>query len=161
MLHLYLLRHGKAANPASYDVDYDRPLNKKGIAQINQIGFRLKQDNLIPHQIISSSAKRTEETTATVNHYLEIGDITFLKELYLAKDEVILHHLVKNAEKKEILYVGHNFGISNIASYFSGETISMSTGMLVHFTFEVDKWEHVGKDSGIVKDIYIPDVFIP
>ena len=59
MLNLYLLRHGKAANPEGYSEDFDRPLNKKGIVQINQIGYKLNNDGHKIDQIISSSAKRT------------------------------------------------------------------------------------------------------
>lgn len=161
MLELYLLRHGKATNPEGYKDDFDRPLNKKGIVQINQIGFKLQNEGKKIAQIISSSAKRTEETTAIANHYLGISNVSYSKELYLARHDFILHHLIKNANENSVLYVGHNFGISDLASYLAGDTYSLSTGMLIHFQFELQSWDELSQGTGIVKEAYPPNVYIP
>jgi phosphohistidine phosphatase len=161
MLKLYLLRHGKAANPERYDHDYDRPLNKKGIVQINQIGYKLEHEGHRVSQIISSSAKRTEQTTVIVNHYLACNNVDYHEDLYLAGHGHIFDALQKLSNSSEVLYVGHNFGISDIASYLSGENISMSTGMLVELTFDFDDWQMLSKESASEIMTYAPKILIP
>lgn len=161
MLKLFLLRHGKAANPEDYDQDYDRPLNKKGVIQINQVGFKLLNEENEIGQIISSSAKRTEETTLIANHFLNVKDVEFHSHLYLSSHPHIFGSLQQLAKADSVLYVGHNFGISDIVSYLTGENVNMSTGMLVEIEFEFDDWKMISKQSGRLIDSFAPDVFIP
>ena len=42
MLKLYVIRHGKAVKSTKSGKDFDRELNVKGVAQINQIGESMK-----------------------------------------------------------------------------------------------------------------------
>lgn len=161
MLKLYLLRHGKAANPENYAEDFDRPLNKKGVAQINQVGFKLQYDKIQFDQLISSSAERTKNTTSIANHYLGIQKVDFFRELYLARQDFILHHIIKNASSKSILYVGHNFGISDLATYLSGEHMSLTTGHLVGFEFDLDNWDEIIEGSGRLIENFSPQVNVP
>ena len=161
MLNLYLLRHGKAANPENYDKDYDRPLNRKGIVQINQIGYKLQTQGNQVSQLISSSALRTRQTAQTANFYLGIQDVSYHDELYLASSETILECIQKNAKADSILYSGHNFGISDLASYLSDELYSLSTGMLIHFEFDLDNWSAITKGSGRVIEAYPPNIYLP
>lgn len=161
MIRLFLLRHGKAANPEGYDNDYDRPLNKKGIAQINQVGHKLKNEGVEVGQIISSSAKRTEQTTLIANHFLQVDDVEYYKDLYLAGHDHIFNSIQKRAHAQTVLYVGHNFGISDISSYLTGENISMSTGMLVEIEFDFDDWKMISKASGRLLSTFSADLYIP
>ena len=161
MLTLCLLRHGKAANPEGYEKDYDRPLSKKGIVQINQVGYFLKQEGHCIDQIISSSALRTKETTQISNHYLGVPKVSFHDDLYLANRETILDVVMNTSEEKNILYVGHNFGISELATYFAGERISMTTGMLITIQFDTDNWKDIIKRNGVLKEYLQPNIFIP
>lgn len=161
MLKLILLRHGKAANAADNQEDYERALNRKGIVQINQIGQILKDKTEKPGQIISSSAKRTAETTDITNYYLKVSNVQFDKNLYLATEAVILDFIKQNADEKHILYVGHNFGISNLASLLGSNSISMSTGMMAAFSFNVDSWAELKLGTGKLDFVYAPNIFIP
>ncbi|MEX1001515.1 MAG: histidine phosphatase family protein [Crocinitomicaceae bacterium] len=161
MLELYLLRHGKAARPENYAKDFERPLNKKGVAQLNQLGYRLRAEEIKISQLISSSAQRTKETAIIANHFLTIPDVSYEKELYLADHETIRKFICYAAKKPSLLYVGHNFGISDLCSYLSGESISMSTGMLVKLNFDFDDWSLISADTGKVEWIYESDVYIP
>ena len=161
MLQLILLRHGKAANAIDGQEDYERPLNRKGVVQINQIGQLLKDKGYSPQQIISSSSKRTSETTYITNHYLKVQDVTFEKDLYLAEETHILSQIKEKASCAQILYVGHNFGISNLASVLSGNSISMSTGMIVVFNFDSTTWQDVEAGVGQTDLVYTPNIYLP
>jgi phosphohistidine phosphatase len=161
MLDLYLLRHGKAANAADYADDYDRPLNKKGIVQINQIGFQLENEQNKGFQVISSAALRTIQTTQIVNSYLGGKDNLFEKTLYLAGREKILDFIRETAYLSQLLYIGHNFGISDLASSLTNESISMSPGMMIHISFEVEDWKAISKGSGMFMQVFTPKIYIP
>ena len=161
MLNLYLLRHGKAANPDNYDKDYDRPLNKKGIVQINQIGYKLQHQQNQPEQLISSSAVRTKQTAQIANHYLGIKDVAYHDDLYLTSNEIILKKIQSEGKATSLLYVGHNFGISDIASYLADDVYQMSTGMLIHFAIDVHHWKEIGRGTGTVVEAYAPNIYLP
>ncbi|MFT4600876.1 MAG: phosphohistidine phosphatase [Arenicella sp.] len=161
MLKLFLLRHGKACAPKVDQKDYDRPLNKKGLAQINQIGFQLKNNDTKGFELIFSSAKRTSETAVILNHHLHFSSISDDESLYLASEELILKHLMFNAKEASVVFVGHNFGISNLASQLSGKSISMSTGMLIEFEFDIDDWKTLKNAKGRIVHSITPNVFIP
>lgn len=148
MLELYLLRHGKATKFTDESTDFERHLNKQGTAQINQIGYRLKKEFPNIGQIISSKAQRTTETSEIVNFYLELPKINFLDDLYLANHLKILNTLNEFGKAKKLLYVGHNNGISDLASYLSGERILMSTGELVVLEFDLENWNALSQETG-------------
>ena len=59
MQKLYVIRHGKAVKSTRSGKDFDRELNTKGNAQINQIGELLKRTGQKVDQIIVSSSKLT------------------------------------------------------------------------------------------------------
>lgn len=158
MLELYLLRHGKATKYTSESTDFERHLNKQGTAQINQIGYRLKNEFPGISQIISSTAQRTTETSEIVNFYLEVPKINFFDELYLANYDTILTSLCKEAKAEKVLYVGHNNGISDLASYLANERILLSTGELIILQFELDNWELLSGGLGIIKNQIKPKI---
>lgn len=161
MLNLYLLRHGKAANPENFETDYDRPLNKKGVLQINQVGFRLQQEGNQIDQLLSSSAVRTRQTAQTANFYLGIKDVGYHDDLYLAGMDIILKKIQEAGKGKAILYSGHNFGISDIATYLADDHYSMSTGMLIHLEFDLTNWTELGRGTGRVVEAFAPNVYMP
>ncbi|MCG8574565.1 MAG: histidine phosphatase family protein [Flavobacteriales bacterium] len=158
MLNLFLLRHGKASKDAASGIDFDRKLNKKGTAQCNQIGYILAEKELVIDQIISSGAARTVETAEIINHYLKSGPISFHDDLYLAPPQKIVQAISSNGKGKNVLYVGHNFGISDVCDYLSGHAMSLSTSQLVHFSFDFDDWQLVSKDTAAFVETIVPDV---
>ena len=158
MLQLLLLRHGKAVKYQDDTTDFNRHLNKEGTAQINQVGYILRERGLKPGQIISSGAVRTTQTAEIANHFLQLPKIEFDDQLYLANKTAILHKINTAAKAKILLYVGHNNGISDLASYLTGKQTDMSTGELVHLQFEFDDWKLVSGHTARLVERLIPDV---
>jgi len=158
MLKLFLLRHGKATKFIDQASDFMRALNKQGTAQVNQIGYILCQNKTEISQIISSDAQRTVETAEIVNFYLKLKPIEFRTDLYLAKYGLILHQIGLTGKGKNILYVGHNNGISDLASYLTGKQIDLSTSQLVEIHFDLDSWQEITKDSGTFVNQIIPEI---
>lgn len=158
MLKLYILRHGKAVKPDNAPNDFNRKLNKKGTAQVNQIGFILENQKVEFDQIISSEAKRTVETTEIVNYYMWNKNLCFDEELYLAERDTIQKYLVDNATGKTILLVGHNFGLSDFVNHLTGDNLVLSTSMLVQINFNFDQWGMLGANTGTIEQIIEPKV---
>jgi phosphohistidine phosphatase len=161
MHKIFLLRHGKAANGKDGQDDFDRPLNKKGVAQINLVGRELNIPENNIGLIISSSALRTKETTEIVNYHLNTSKIKFDKNIYLAPPDVILDHVKETADCKEVLYIGHNFGIADFANYLTGESITMSTGMLVEISLNIENWSQLDQNTGIITKMFVPKTYVP
>jgi phosphohistidine phosphatase len=150
----FILRHGKAEDSRGNLKDFDRHLSEKGEKQAHKMGQFLADKGI--EQIISSSAQRTKGTTNIVNEYLKVDDVTFVNELYLADLSTIKENISTLAHKDKVLYVGHNFGISDLVSDLSGEYIGLSTCQLAYFEMEVDDWQHLSSETGSLIDIISP-----
>jgi len=159
MLKLFLIRHGKAVKYTDEDTDFTRHLNKQGTAQINQIGFVLKNQKKQIDQIIASNARRTFETAEIINHYLGLSTILYDKNLYLADRKLILATIIKNQKSNSILYVGHNNGISDLASYLTEKDVLLTTGELVEIHFDFNDWNEISEGNGELKDRIIPSIY--
>lgn len=158
MLHLFLLRHGKATKYQDDMNDFSRTLNKQGTAQVNQIAYILKEKGIKVDHILVSSAARTTETAEIVNHYLNCKSVQFEKELYLADQNTILQKITKNGKGTYLLYVGHNNGISDLAAYLTGMPVLLSTSQLVEIEFPFDNWKMISAATGSMKLNIKPDV---
>lgn len=158
MLNLYLLRHGKASKSADSGEDYDRELNKKGTAQCNRIGFVMVNTDMKIDQLLSSAALRTRQTAGIVNHYIKVEQCEFFEDLYLANADKILKFISLQGKKPNLLYVGHNFGISDITEILTDTKVDMATGHLVQIQFSFNTWDKLGSAQGKIVNSIIPDV---
>lgn len=158
MLKLYILRHGKAVRTTRSGKDFDRELNNKGTAQINQIGELMARTGAEIDQIIASSAKRTAETAEIANFHLEVGKIQYNEELYLAELEKIHAIFLKKCHGKSILLVGHNYGLSEYVNFLVDGNLLLSTGMLVEINFNFDNWNEIGATKGVLVNQVQPKV---
>lgn len=148
MKNLILLRHAKSSwkNPSLSD--FDRPLNKRGIKDAPAMAELVRKKNIPLDLILSSTAKRTSETTKTFVKILDYkNEILFLDDLYLASSKTILSkiHLI-NEVYKNILVVCHNPGITDLTNYI-GDTIidNIPTTGIAGFTFD-DKWKNLSNN---------------
>ncbi len=145
MKNLILLRHAKSSWKNPTLSDFDRPLNKQGIKNAPAMAELLQQKNIPIHLILSSSAKRTSETTKTFVKVLDYkNEIFILDDLYLASSRTILNkiHLVEEVYES-ILVVCHNPGITDVANYIGDIPIdNIPTTGFVGFSFD-DKWKNL------------------
>ena len=93
MKTLLLLRHAKSSWKDESLTDHDRPLNKRGKKTAPLMGHLLREKNLVPDLVVSSTAVRarsTAEAAAEACGYP--GEITLTDELYLATAGEILRY---------------------------------------------------------------------
>tara|TARA_B100000809_G_scaffold215030_1_gene220093 strand:+ start:70 stop:540 length:471 start_codon:yes stop_codon:yes gene_type:complete len=154
-MNLFILRHGKAVNGEQDLKDFDRQLSEKGILQAIKIGDYLRDKNI--NQIICSSAPRAFETATIVDQIIKAADFEEDSRLYLADSNTIKHKISTTANANNVLYVGHNFGISDFASHISGQKIDMTTCMVIELDLQIDDWDLLSENIGVIKNITEPN----
>jgi phosphohistidine phosphatase len=132
MRTLLILRHGKAAQEEA-DGDRNRPLTKWGKRAAELIGHLLRDHDLVPDHVISSSALRAKDTARRVAAAAKFsGVLDELDELYLAEPDDYLAAVKRLAEAAGCaMVVGHNPGLEALALLLTGEPVSLPPAGLV------------------------------
>lgn len=148
-LKLYLLRHAEAEKGAD---DFERPLTAHGKAQALWIGCYLLKQQERPQSIICSSALRAFTTARLVAKRLQLPDDALTPEssMYNADYDTLLS-LFHNFNENQVLFVGHNPAISQLAYYLTGDDRlqdSLSPCGLCVIEFPVSDWADITEQSG-------------
>lgn len=151
-MKLYLLRHAKTNQQSPTGQDFDRELLPKGIAQCAMMREHL--EGLHGVHVLCSSAQRTRQTLQEIR--LNSEEVEFRDELYLCSRDRILQTIWNANTSKDLMVIGHNFGISDLAEYLLEDYIEMRTCELLVFDFEIDSWQEVSKGLGTLVDRYRP-----
>lgn len=159
-MKLHLLRHAKTSPSAISGKDIDRPLSAKGIAQSNLMGLYL-QKRIDSNQTLCSSALRTRQTLEIIGYHKPLAGITISDDLYLCSQNQYLQVLWELDGQSDLLIVGHNFGISDLATYLTDARIEMRTSEYVCIEFAAIAWKEVSRGTGSIVDQYRPRVFVP
>jgi len=152
---LYLLRHGDAEPGIGHFGDLRRPLSDKGKFKINQLSSILKSRGITFDLILVSPSERTSETVEIISKHVYSKKISVKDEIYEAEIMDLLDLVNKTEGKVEkLLLVGHNPSLSALVSYLTGvESINMFPGMLSIMEIQVEDWNEVGGNTGILKEI--------
>lgn len=156
MLTLHLLRHAKTNQVSATGKDFDRELLPKGIKQCAEMKSFLSKDSLLIDQILCSKAKRTLQTHELCN--LDTNQTHFTKNLYLCTAMEMIQEISHFAKGKNILVVGHNDGISQLASYLCDDYIHLQTCGFVSIELPIDDWNLLSRGIGSLKIQYRPEV---
>jgi phosphohistidine phosphatase len=149
MKTLLVLRHAKSSWKYTHLADFDRPLNKRGKRDAPRMGALLKQEEIVPDLIISSSAERALATAESVALACDYdSEIQTTRQLYHAWPEAYIEVLnsVPN-DHQRVMVVGHNPGIESVVEELTGGWIRMPTAALVHISLDIDDWSELDLDS--------------
>lgn len=160
-MKLHLLRHAKTEVYSASGRDFDRKLMTKGIIQANLMGQYLRIKQFAVHETYCSDAVRTTETYGIVSKMVNSGKFIQKNELYLADREALLSVIWKIKHGKDLFLVGHNDGISQLASYFTDESIHLKTCGYLCIDFSLDSWKETSIGTGIITDSFRPPVYFP
>jgi len=138
MRTLLVLRHGKAAHEEAGS-DRDRPLTEPGKRSAELVGDLLREDDLRPDRVISSSAERARDTARRVAAAAKFrGSIDELDELYLAEPEAYIKAVRRLAgDAERVLWVGHNPGLEALVLILTAEPVSLPTAGLALCTLPI------------------------
>jgi phosphohistidine phosphatase len=119
---LLIMRHAKSDWDTDDGSDFDRPLSRRGIKDINAMAIWLENNHLLPDKIVSSPARRAKQTTS-----LLIKDAKLDKHLTVWDDKIyeaglgdLLTVIDNHSEDvRRLLIVGHNPGLDNLVMYLA------------------------------------------
>lgn len=150
MKTLLLLRHAKSSWEHRDMPDHDRPLKKRGRHDAPRMGQWMREQNLVPQLIISSTAKRARCTARLVAESCGYtGEIVLSRELYLAGPMGYIRalHGVSNTVDRAMV-VGHNPGLEVLLEVLTGASEWLPTGALARVDLPVDVWSQVREYIG-------------
>jgi phosphohistidine phosphatase len=149
MKTLMLLRHAKSSWKDPQLDDHDRPLNKRGKREAPRMGQLLREEDLLPDFIVSSSAKRawrTAECAALHSGYR--GETRVTSELYDASPQRIREVVQATPETvARLLVVGHNPGLEEFLEPLVGAYTPLSSGALAVLRLDIESWQALSESS--------------
>lgn len=149
---IVLIRHAKSSWNNPGQSDFDRPLNERGKEDAPEMGRRLKEAGIVPDLIVSSTAKRAQQTARLIADGVgySITDIESRNELYQAPPSVFENIILSLDNKFETVFlIAHNPGITEFAdSLDPNYSINhMPTCTTVGIRIDADEWSDFHKAS--------------
>lgn len=159
MRTVLLLRHAKSSHADSALADHDRPLAERGRRAAPRMGRLLVDAELVPDAIISSTARRTQETAELLAEECAFeGPLLYDERLYLASSRTIAAVLSRSpARFNTILIVGHNPGLEDLVRRLTRRDETMPTAALAHIELPIDAWHDLDLNArGALRQIWRP-----
>jgi phosphohistidine phosphatase len=152
---LTLMRHANAQWKDPQISDFDRPLNRRGTGEAEAMSRRLIELKLIPTIVLTSSARRAQQTADILVRELGVParDLRSDEALYLAPAEEILRVIQTTGPRiPHLLIVGHNPGITELANLLAPDAhVELATAAMCSLTFDTRSWADV--KAGNLKDV--------
>jgi len=112
---LFIIRHGKSDWSSPFGSDFERPLNKRGRRQARQLGVWMVAQGILPDIIVSSPAMRAKQTSELVNESLDMVNLCWQEDLYLAGLSTLLNITSYYLQDySNVMLVGHNPGLETL-----------------------------------------------
>ena len=147
MKTLLLLRHAKSSWKQPEVHDHDRPLNKRGKTEAPKVGRFLKDKDLVPDLIISSTARRARDTAQSVLEESGFaGQLDLYQVLYLSYTACYLDVLRSLPDSiNRVLVVGHNPDLEELLTLLTDVTHHMATASLAHIDLPISSWNELNE----------------
>ncbi|MFC5411612.1 SixA phosphatase family protein [Larkinella bovis] len=157
---LYLVRHAKAEDRASFQRDHDRELVPEGIMAAARVGRHLAELGVKPGCLISSTANRARDTGKVMAEQLRIDPDKMVLEPKLfdgGPKAYIAAINGLNPDCESAMLFGHNPDISYFAEYLTHADVgSMSKGAVAIIEFEGLTWAEISGRTGRLVDLILP-----
>jgi phosphohistidine phosphatase len=154
---LHLIRHANARNKSTSGKDFDRTLSVKGGVEAIRLQTFVNKIELSNTDIYISSSQRTMETSSIALTNELFSNAVYLDELYLASSEMLLKFIYELNTEKDILLIGHNEGISSLASYLTNQYIGLGTANYVGIDFPFLNSNLISKGTGTIVRFFEPN----
>jgi len=142
MKTLLMLRHAKSSWADPWLDDHDRPLKARGERDAPRMGKFIRQQDLIPDLVITSTAKRARQTAALMAeaaHY--DNEVRATRQLYHGAPEDYIEVLQRLPQTYErVMVVGHNPGMEDLLELLTGEFERMKTATLAEIRLPINSW---------------------
>ena len=154
MKTLLILRHAKSSLKDPNIADHERPLDELAKKDALQMGKLIRDKDLVPDFILSSTALRAKTTTELVVEGCEYkGDIVFEQSLYKAKPKDYLKIIEGLSDRYvRVLLVGHNPAVEEAIEMFTGSLdITMSACALAYLSLPIEKWSDLKQEKNNIR----------
>ena len=157
-----IMRHGKSDWDAGYGSDHERPLANRGILSAERMGEVIRDLDIVPELVISSTAVRARATA-------ELARITggWASRLILEADlygtspkgalEVVARH---GGDCARIMIVGHEPTWSMLIKKVTGGSCAIRTATVADVEMHVVSWDTVTSASGTLVSVLQPRGFM-
>jgi len=142
MKTLLLMRHAKSSWDDDRLADHNRPLSKRGKNDAPRMGRLLKELQLVPDLVLSSTAVRAQKTAeAVVDACGCVETLQSFPEIYEDGMEGMLEILRTLPPEYEIvLVIGHNPDVELLVSELTGESVRMPTAAIARVDLSLQSW---------------------
>lgn len=149
MRRLTLMRHGEARWKDPGTEDFARVLSRRGTAAAQSMAARLRELALLPDRLITSPARRTEQTAEIVAQEFALPARHVLREegLYLASAAELLKIVQHTGPRiAHLMVIAHNPGVSELAQLLvpEAEPTQLAAAGLCSIAFETSDWRTIG-----------------
>lgn len=159
MKTLLILRHAKSSWDNARLTDHERPLNTRGRRDAPRMGRLLRDEDLVPDLIVTSSAERAYATAELVALSCDYeDDIVVTRDLYHAGAEDYVEFLCElGGDHAVILVVGHNPGLEELVTSLTDEQERIPTAALAQVMLPIERWEELRDDTdGVLQNFWRP-----
>lgn len=154
---LILCRHADAIPATRIEHDIERKLSDEGLDQAQQGKKWLLQLLAENTRLVCSTAERAKETALILAGAFPGTEPELYPELYECPASGILRFINAVADStRTVVMVGHNPGISYLASNLTDRDINFGTGQIVVMDLQTENWNEVSYGTSTVKDIFVP-----
>jgi phosphohistidine phosphatase len=149
MKTLLLMRHAKSSWKDSELDDHDRGLNGRGKKDAPRMGELLKEQNLLPDYLVTSSARRARKTADHVALASGFrGECRLTEELYMAGPDKILDVIHQTPDSSQrLLLIGHNPGLEEFLEQVTGTYTPLPTAALAQLELDIDSWRTLAAET--------------
>lgn len=163
MKTLLILRHAKSSWKNELLSDHDRPLKERGKRDAAKIGCLIREKDLEPELIISSTAKRARKTAELVAEACGYqGKLIMASSFYHGDPNAyikLLRHLKQDHghDYQRVMVVGHNPGLEELLNILSGALEWMPTATLAQIDLPIEQWKKLQLLSkGKLANLWVP-----
>ena len=149
---LTVIRHAKSSwkLPVS---DFERPLNKRGRRNAEELGTWLASQPLQFDRVLCSPARRTMETIEIIANKMRLPEtiIEPVDAIYLASARTLLDLLrSQDNDLEHIALVGHNPGVSSLVHDLVARSFhqDLRTCAIVQMQFDIPSWQDISPHQG-------------
>ena len=151
---LFLILHASAKNNSKTGKDFDRFLTKEGVMQAQKLGHYISSLNLVMQHVYVSSSQRTRETAK--HAFNSKANIKYDDSLYLSSSKELLRFINELETTSNLLILGHNEGISSLASKLTNQYIVLDTANAILIEFDCENSNEISGETGRLIDFFSP-----
>jgi phosphohistidine phosphatase len=146
---ILLMRHAKSSWKDKNIKDRKRPLGKRGKRNAPQMGELIKEKELIPQIILSSSAERAKQTSELFSKGSGFqGETKYIDSLFMAEaDEYIKALRALPDDIERVMVIGHNPGLESLLPLWTGQIEALPTSAIAYLVAPIQHWGDLNKDS--------------